>query len=196
MRSSWKFVRTTVIGGVIFLIPFPIMVYALKEIFGFLFEIVSPAMTALGIQSVVGKIAAILVVAALILIICFIAGLIVKLSFAKKAQTYFDGIALKCIPGYDKLRVDIHKKVNSDAPNFYDGWKAVFLKYGHEWKIGFIIEETTKGMLTIFEPHTADLLKGELKMILKQDVSLVSIENEKAISYLKNYGKGASELLV
>jgi uncharacterized membrane protein len=196
MRSSWNFVRTTVIGGVIFLIPFPIMVYALKEIFGFLYEIVSPVVISLGIQSVIGKIAVVIAVAFIILILCFVAGLIVKLSFAKKAQKYFDGLALKFIPGYDKLRVDIHKKVNSDVSNFYDGWKAAFVKYDTEWKIGFIIEETSAGILTIFEPHTSDLLKGEIKMIMKGYVSLVSIENEKAIGYLKNYGKGASELLI
>jgi uncharacterized membrane protein len=199
MKSSLNFVKTTIIGGIVFLIPFAIVVYVIQQIYSTLYEVVSPLLTSLGIQSIAGGIITVIVIILLILLISFTAGLIVKMSFAKRTGAFFENLALRYIPGYNKLRADVLKNVNKklaqDETNFYDKWQAVIIKDNAGWKIAFIVEETKENIITIFEPHSADLLKGAVKMISKEDIKSIPIENDKAISYLKNYGIGASELL-
>ena len=180
MRSFFNFAKTTVIGGIIFFIPFTIIVYAIKEINNTLYEIVSPLMISLGITSIGGKILVITSIIFLVLLICFIAGLIVKMRFAKKANSYLDSLALKYIPGYSKLRVDVLKKIDEtqikEEPAFYDRWQAVMIKHGAEWRISFIVEESKEGLLTVFEPASAEIQNGIIKIISKDETESLPIE--------------------
>ncbi len=199
MKSFLNFVKTTIIGGVIFLIPFAIVVYVIKQIYSSLYETVSPVLDSLGIQSIGGGILTVFVIILIILLISFTAGFIVRMSFARRTSAFFENFAIAYIPGYDKLKRDVLKKVNNNLgeneAEFYDKWQAVIIKDNLEWKIAFIVEETKENILTIFEPHSADLQKGAVKMISKDDFISIPIDKSKAISFLKNYGIGASELL-
>lgn len=199
LKSIIPFLKTTIYGGVLFLVPITIIFYILNDFYKSLYKMVSPIVVSIGVEKIGGKIAVIFIVIFLLMLICFLAGLIVKLGVGKRMNEYIDGLALKFIPGYDKLKAEtvktVDKKVIGKVVNIYDDWQAVFMKYNIEWKIAFIIEESDEGLLTIFEPGSPEFLKGTTKLIAKEDLITIPIETEKAISYLKKYGSVVSELL-
>lgn len=199
MKSFLNFAKTTVYGGVLFLIPLTIIIYILKDIYTSIYKIVAPIAVSLGVERFFGKLAVIFAVIAVLLLICFIAGLIVRLGFAKRFHDRLDNIAVTFIPGYKQMKTDtikqVDKKLLDKVVNVYDEWNTVMMKINLEWKIVFIIEENENGFITIFEPGSPDFLKGVTKIISKTDISMFPIDKNKAITYLKKYGTGSTELL-
>lgn len=199
MKSFLNFVKTTIYGGILFVIPFTIIIYIFKDIYNNLYKIVAPIAISAGVESFFGKIAVIISVIIVLLLICFLMGLIVKFGFGKRLHDLLDKFALTFIPGYDKMKAEAIKKVDKNlldkTVNVYDEWKSVIMKLNLEWKIVFIVEENENGLITIFEPGSPEFLKGGTKIISKSDVIFFHIEKSKAITYLKKYGSGSAELL-
>ncbi|MBS1518858.1 MAG: hypothetical protein JSS91_12280 [Bacteroidetes bacterium] len=199
MKTVFSFIKTTVYGGILFLIPLTIIIVVLDNIYKKIFKIVSPIAVAVGVEKLGGKIAVILIVVFLLILICFIAGLILKLGFGKKLHNKIEDIALKFIPGYEKLKSETIKKVDENitgkVKNVYDDWNAVIMKFNSEWKIVFIVEESEKGLVTVFEPGSPDFLKGSTKILSDSEIEIIPIDKEKAIRYLKKYGSGTSDFI-
>ncbi|HMQ67756.1 MAG TPA: hypothetical protein PKA90_02430 [Ignavibacteria bacterium] len=199
MRSFLDYAKTTIYGGVLFLIPLTVIIYIVEDIYTSIYKIVAPVAVSVGVERLLGKLAVIIAVIFILLLICFLAGLIVKFGFAKKFHDKLDNIASTFIPGYKQMKTEtikqVDKKLLDKTVNIYDNWQTVMMKINLEWKIVFIVEENDNGFLTIFEPGAPDFLKGGTKIISKSDVSLIEIDKEKAISYLKKYGSGSTELL-
>ena len=199
MKSLLDFTKTTIYGGVLFLIPLTIIIYIVKDIYNNIYKIVAPIAVSIGVETLLGKLAVIIAVVIIILIICFIAGLIIKFGFAKKFHDKLDNIAITFIPGYKQMKSETIKKVDKKlldkTVNVYDDWQSVMMKINLEWKIVFIVDENEKGLLTVFEPGSPEFLKGGTKIISKTDITFFPIDKDKAISYLKKYGSGSTELL-
>jgi len=84
MKNRLDFIKTTVVGGIVFLIPAVIVVIALGKLFGALKLMANALAPLFGIESLVGGFILDLLAIIVIILLCFAAGLIAKRATAKR----------------------------------------------------------------------------------------------------------------
>ena len=86
MKGQIGFLKTTVIGGVIFLIPLIIIVAILGKAFQIMMRVAEPLSALVPIDSVVDIAVVNLIAVALIILACFVAGLAAKTVSASNTK--------------------------------------------------------------------------------------------------------------
>ena len=83
MKTILSFIKTTLTGGVLFLLPFVLIIILLKEVLGFLFIISSPISKYLP-DIIFGLNGSNIIAIFLLLFICFFSGLLFRTKMVKK----------------------------------------------------------------------------------------------------------------
>ena len=104
MKSKLSIAKTTVIGGIIFLIPLIILVIIMEKALGIMTVLSKPLSVLIPIESIAGIAVVDLITVAIIIILCFIAGLISKTAFASKIIQRIESNILKKIPFYSFVK--------------------------------------------------------------------------------------------
>lgn len=97
MNNRLGFIKTTVVGGFVFLIPAVIVVVSGKVI-GTLKTPARALAPVLGIESFVGGLVLNLLALAVIILLCFVAGLLARRASAKHTRSKLDSTLLNSSP--------------------------------------------------------------------------------------------------
>lgn len=104
MKSIWFFMKTTIKGGMFFLLPFVFIVMIVEKIISLISSIITPFATKFGIQHFAGKATIGILIALSIFAICFLGGLLMRINIFKKLNKKLDEKLLKLFPAYDELK--------------------------------------------------------------------------------------------
>jgi uncharacterized membrane protein len=192
MKSIWKFVKTTITGGLLFLIPVVLVLIVLNRAFEWIRPWLRPLVVALGVDSMLG----VTVLTALCLLalgfICFIAGLVIKLDRNRKIRKGFEDIVLKFLPGFEYLKVMAGEVDGTDVGQ---SWKAGLLADGDAWVIAFVVEQHDNGRTTVFVPESPRADSGNTKIIETATMQFHPIGMREAYAALRHYGAGMGSKL-
>ena len=78
MRRLNAFIRTTILGGTVVILPIAILIFIFRWIFYFITDLIQPLTNMVVMKSFLPEITADILVIAIILLICFIIGIFVK----------------------------------------------------------------------------------------------------------------------
>ena len=92
--------KATLVGGAIFLIPGFLALFVIGKVFGMLRTLAATLGPRLGITSWVGGLILDLAAIAVIVFLCFLAGLIARRAAARSMRTKLDQVLLGSFPGY------------------------------------------------------------------------------------------------
>ncbi|MEK8180818.1 hypothetical protein WMW71_10755 [Flavobacterium buctense] len=109
MKSIWFFIKVTVRGGILFLLPFVFIIMIVEKIISILSSIITPLAAKFGIDHFAGKATIGILIALCVFIICFLGGLLMRIYIFKRINEILDEKLLKLFPAYDELK--------SKAPN-------------------------------------------------------------------------------
>ena len=99
-----NFLKTTVIGGLVFLVPVAVLILVLGKVFGVMVAIAEPMAHKIPIDSIGGIAIANVIAVMIILLICFAAGLVARTQPAQKFANSIENAVLQKIPGYSLIR--------------------------------------------------------------------------------------------
>jgi len=189
MKRIVGIIKTTAFGGIVFLLPFVAMIVIVLKGFELLEKFIEPVAVKLGIEGFAGKASISILGIIVLIVICFVAGMIVQSGKLKFNFPIMDSIAGKIIPGYQILKAESGEKEGKTS----GVWKAVLLKTEEGWKIVFIIDQNQK-ITTLFVPHAPHMESGEVLMVSTSDMETKTISVKDARHYISKYGAGAAEL--
>ena len=116
MKSFTKFLRTTITGGILFLIPVVIILSVAKKALVILHPITEPWDKMLTSDIIWGLDGHNLVGFSILLIICFLAGLIFRLSVVQSSVSKIERNFLLYIPGYSYLKSHLRATTFHNQP--------------------------------------------------------------------------------
>src|SRR5688572_31909760 len=99
MKEIRKFVRTTIVGGLLFMIPIVVIVILLGKVYNFLKRLITPFVTDIGDVNLGGFTLTAIITVFIILILCFLAGLLAKTSVANRFVRWIETSLLEQLPG-------------------------------------------------------------------------------------------------
>ena len=188
MRPIAEFVKTTLIGGLLIVLPVYIAVLLILKAVQGLVAAVKPITAAIPGSVAFEEILAILVLA----VICFIAGLIVRTRAGLRAKNAIERRVLQRLPGYTLLRGLAGRVTGqADEPSF-----APALAEIEEALVpALIVEKLEDGSYTVLVPSVPTPMAGAIYILPPERVHPVDVPFTVALKVFSKWGTGAGEFV-
>ncbi|HTE31929.1 MAG TPA: DUF502 domain-containing protein, partial [Chryseolinea sp.] len=180
------FLRVTLTGGILFLLPMVLLIVILKKAHDTLLIISAPLARKLP-ELIFGLDGSNLLAIALLIIVCFVSGLLFRSSFVRKGVGGLEESVLLYLPGYAMLKAITRDTIGDTTEH---NMTTVLVQDGDTWNIGFLVEED-ETFCTVFIPEAPRHDSGEVKIVPAASVKKTGITTSKGARSLTRYGKGA-----
>ena len=188
MKTLAEFTKTTLIGGILIVLPIYVSILLLLKAISGLIALVNP-ITA-GIPASVefrGVLAILLLVA-----ICFATGLIVRTGPGLRAKNAFEEAILSKLPGYGLLRGLAGRIAGrADEATF----APALVEIEEALVPALIIEELEDGSYTVLVPSVPTPMAGALYILPRERVHPVDVSFTTALKVFTKWGTGAGEFV-
>jgi uncharacterized membrane protein len=184
MRTLAEFTKTTLIGGLLIILPIYVSLLLLAKAVGGLLALVKPITAAIPTTIEFRQTLAIVVLA----LICFIAGLIVRTRLGLRAKNAVEHAVLEKLPGYTLLR-GLAGRVTGQAnePTF----APALAEIEDALVPSLIIEELEDGSYTVLVPSVPTPMAGALYILPHERVHPVDVPFTTALKVFSKWGAGA-----
>ena len=183
-----KFLKTTIVGGIVFMVPLIIIIVILGKAFELMLKVARPIDKLIPIESIGGIAFANLLALFAILVACFIAGVLARSPLAKKLYRAIDN-GLLAIPGYSfiKAHTDSMKLGQAEAKSM----QPVLVQFDDNSQLGFEIERLDNGQVVIYLPGAPDPWSGSVAYFSVDRVKKLELSASEAMNNVKRLGRGS-----
>ena len=187
-----KFLKTTVVGGILFLVPIIIFIAVIGKALELTKKLATPLAVLIPLDSI-GNIAMVnLLALGIVLLICFLAGLAAKSTLARKSIGNLESRVLSKIPVYGLLKSKIDAIVQ---PEKAEGMKPVLARFDDSWQIAFEVERIQGKVVGIYLPGAPDPWSGSVCFVTEDRIQPLELTLLPVLRTLKGLGKGSNEQL-
>ena len=186
-----KFILTTAVGGILFLVPVSIFVLVVIQVAGVMIVVAEPMAEWLPIRSFGGVILANLMAVIAVILMCFLAGLLARMAFASNAVGRLESKVLSKLPGY----LMIKSLVAGLDPKQTEQLIPVMVNAGKAQRLGFEVQRLEDGRSMVFLPSMPDPFSGITQLYPASEVTYLDVPVSTMIEITENFGHGVHKVL-
>lgn len=187
MKRLIELVRTTVVGGLLVILPIAIAVIVFAKTLSFVAGALHPVAELLpGGRITSGFLAALLIVA-----VCFVAGIVASTTLGRRAADLLQDRVLAKVPGYDLIR-NLSRRIAGDDVG--TAFAVCLAEVGEGLVPALVIEEHPDGRYTVFVPAVPTPGVGALYIMDRERVNIIDVPLSQAIEVLTRWGMGSTRL--
>jgi uncharacterized membrane protein len=185
-----QFIKTTILGGVIFLIPFVIVIAVLGKAHSIMLLVADLLSNWIPIDEIGGVALANLLALAAIVVSCFLFGLMARSVPAKKVYKTLDA-TLASVPGYAFVKgfADSISRSEEHAKSFI----PVIARFDDSAQISFEIERTPEGNVVVYLPGAPNPWSGTVVFLEPSRVQKLDMSVADAIKSIQALGRGSAK---
>lgn len=192
MNKHTGFIKTTIIGGLIFLLPFVVIISVVGKAVKTMMVVAKPFVGLLPFKSIAGVAAINILAIFLLILLCFLAGLLAKSSMGKRSFNWLDTKLLLIIPGYSFIKGFAGSIESEDADKVM---KPVLAKLDDQTLLGFEVERLSDGQLVVFLPGSPDTTSGTVAYMTEDRIERVDIDFTATYKILRTLGRGSEQII-
>lgn len=187
-----NFIKVTMIGGVVFLVPIAVLVIILGKIVNVLARLATPLTAWFPMDRVIGFAIADLLAVAVIVVVCFMAGLVARSSVVVRYINSLESRFLYSIPGYTFI-----KSMTSSVAGVEDdkSLTPVLACFDDASQIAFKVESLPDGKVLVFIPGAPDPWAGSLYVMSADRIEPLDVSLKDAVKKIRALGSGSSDFL-
>jgi uncharacterized membrane protein len=190
MQAIRQFFKTTLIGGLIVVLPIAIFAAMVHWLVGLVIGLLQPLAKQL---TQVPPVLSYLIVAAAVLGLCFAIGVAVRTSFGRWLHETVEGRILSRIPGYKLIRETVLQFVgNKKSP--FSSVALVRINQADVYMTAFITDEHAD-RYTVFVPTGPNPTSGNIYHLAKNFVCPIDVPVEDAMRSIISCGAGSQPLV-
>lgn len=189
------FVKATVVGGLLFLLPAALVVLILGHAMRLAMHVAQPVSHFLGLdrQGSFGGIGAATALAILVLVIVsFAAGIFARTRMGRKLTRWAENSLLGGLPQYQMFKSMAEGFARLDVSN---DLKPVLVNIEDGWQIGYQVEALDGGWIAVFLPQAPNPMSGNVMYFPAERVRLLAITMVQAMTLVRRIGIGSGEAL-
>lgn len=188
-----RFLFTTALGGVLFLVPMVFVALILAKALQIMTMVAQPMEKLVPIDSIAGIGIINIMAVLLMLLVCVLAGLVARSRPAQAVYKRVDAVLLELIPGYAWTKTVMSSLAGS--ADVEEHFKPVLVTLDDQMQIAFELERTEENLVVVFIPGAPDVRSGAVAYVTAErvtpsDASFLAINQS-----MKHMGKAASQLL-
>ena len=196
MRKDWarhalSVARTTLVGGVVFMMPVVVLIVVFAKAGGYLRKLAQPLEKMLPLDRFYGVIVADSILIALFLLACFGAGLLMRLSFANSFVKKAEAGVLWRIPGYGFLKAVTDSLDKAHGATL----RPVLVRFDDYSQLAFEVDQLPDGRKVIYIPSAPNPRAGSVLVLDKDRVEPVPLTFMAAVRSLRALGRGVGSSL-
>lgn len=188
MRALAEFTRTTLIGGILVLLPVYLAILLLLKAFSSLMALIAPVTAQVPAAAEFRQLLAILIVLAA----CFLAGLVVRTGPGGRGVRELQRLVLERIPGYKLLRSVITRLGGDETSNAFD---PAMVELEDALVPALIVEELPDGQFVVLVPSVPTPVSGALYILPAARVHRIDVPLTHVMRVYTKWGEGAGELV-
>jgi uncharacterized membrane protein len=188
----FRFLKTTVLGGIVFLVPIIIFIVVIGKALKLTNKLAAPFVGLLPVDSVAGLAVVHLVAGAILVLICFIAGLAARTAFAGRLVQSLEANVLDKIPAYALLKAKTESVL---SPEDAQSMRPVLSRFDDSWQLAFEVECIEDGKIVVFLPGAPDPWSGSVHVVTEDRITPLDLTVKSAADLMKRLGKGSTEIL-
>ncbi len=194
MKRFRAFLQTTFLGGIVVVLPVVILIFVGRWLMTTIGDAVQPLTPLLGPAYNRYELVAHLIVLSLILVACFLIGLVVRTQLGSMLYSTLERRVLKIAPGYSLIKETIVQLLGHERPPFS---QAVLARpFGNETKVfAFVTDSHDNGHHTIFVPTGPNPTSGFIFHVPPEAVEPLDVPLEKVMRSIISAGAGSRDLL-
>lgn len=193
MRPVLDFVKTTVIGGLLFLFPLVIVTVVVGKAFSVMLRLTRPIGRLLPIDSV-ADVATIDIVAIVALLAgCFAAGFVAQSPLGRRVYRTADENLAGLVPGYAALEARLGGAVGDEEQRL--ALKPVLVRFDDLSQVAFEIERLRDAWVAVFLPGAPDPWSATAAVVDNDRVTALDLEIIQVTRMLKDFGRGVAVAL-
>ena len=192
MNSLAKTIKSTVWGGIFFLVPVVLFIWIISRALSVIRQIFRPILIMLPETRLVGVVGIRQLVALLfLLVICFIAGLLARTRMASRFLHWLEDNILGLVPGYRVLKNMGEHISGLEAQDL----KVVLARVDDGWQLSFLIDKIAEDMYTVFVPGSPEPWSGSVYHMEGNKIIWTDITKKQALRCLRQMGFGSADML-
>ena len=188
MKTLAEFSRTTLIGGLLVILPIYVAVLLLAKTIKGLLGLLQPVAERVPASVEFRQIVAIL----LLVGVCFVVGLIVRTGPGLRAKNACERALLERLPGYTFLR-GLAKRLAGQSEE--QTLQPALVELEDALVPALIVEELEDGSFTVLVPSAPTPMAGSVYILPRDRVHPVDIPFTQAIGVFSKWGTGAGEFV-
>jgi uncharacterized membrane protein len=188
MKAFLAFVKTTLIGGLVIVLPLWLSLLLLGKLVGHLKAIVTPisALLPAGLNSPT------LLASLVLLLACFVTGWLVRTRPGRGIKTAVEHRIFERIPGYNLMRSLAVQMTGIDKNRTT---QAAFVEFGDALVPAIIVERHEDGRFTVFVPSAPTPVAGSIHILPPHRVHAIDVPLIKTMRCVSQWGVGTRDLL-
>ena len=192
MKSILKIIKATFLGGILFLAPLILLVVLFEKGYHIVQKITVPIVNSLPRVKVMGFALQEVIGVVIIIVVCFVAGLLAKTVYAKKLVQKIEDNVLSLVPGYVFIK---NMQENIMGFESKEDLKVIMVPTDAGWQFAFLIEQINDNEFTVFIPDAPNPWSGSVVFVEKKDIREIEITQKQALACIRKLGYGSKELL-
>ena len=192
MNSIKSFLKATLVGGLMFLVPVVLVALVLRHALQFAGKIAQPIAAVLPVSHLGGVAIATIIAVAILLCIALLAGLLSRTGPGRRVTHWFEESILGGMPQYRMVKSLAEGLTQLENGT---GMQPVLMRGDEGWMLGYQMEELPDGWLVVFLPASPTPMSGNVMYVEASRVKPLHLSMRDAMQLVKRLGIGSAEKL-
>ena len=189
----YKFsIKTILFNGIALALPLAVVAYIVFRFFVIFEKMVLPAAKLFHIATVSGEVTLTILAILFMLLLAFLLGLLMQISYVSNSRKLLEDLILKIIPSLNNLKLIAADKLETD--DAAGAWKPVLLEYSEGIIPSYLIEET-ETLATFSKVKIPGTEPGEIVILRKDSMVYTEISISQLRISSRQFGKGLISLI-
>ncbi len=194
MERFKTFIKASILGGTVIVLPVAILVFAFKWIFHFITDLIQPLTNVVLKRYPVPEISADIFVVIIIIVACFLIGVFVSTRLGAFVFHTLEHRILKIAPGYSLVKETVVQILGRKESPFSS--VALARIFGNETLVSaFITDRHADGSYSIFVPTGPNPTSGNIYHLKGEYVFPIKVPVEDAMRSIISCGAGSTKLI-
>lgn len=192
MHAIKSFVKATLVGGLMFLVPVVLVLVVLRHAMTLAAKAAAPLAAALPATHAFGIQMVTLVAVGLLLAIAFLAGLLARTPAGKRVTAWFEESLLGSMPQYRMVKSVAEGLTHIESG---EGMKPVLMRTDECWQLGYELEQLPDNWSAVFIPSAPTPMSGNVVYVSAERLRRLDLPMAEAMKLVKRLGIGSAQSL-
>ena len=192
MKAVKEFLKTTIVGGIVFLVPVVLVILVLRHGMALSARISGPIAALFPDHKIAGVAAATIIAAIVLLLLSFLAGLFARTETGRGLARWLEDSLLGNLPQYRMVKTMAEGLAQiEDAHNL----RPAMVSIEGGWQLGYLLEEVGPGWVAVFLPQAPTPMSGNVMYMPTGRVRALDMPIGEAMLLIKRLGVGSAHAL-
>jgi uncharacterized membrane protein len=192
VNKSLGFLKTTALGGAIFLLPLVVLGALLGEVAQIVITVAEALNKALPIDSPQAWTLFVLLAIVVLLAACFVAGLAARWTFGQRLSVWMERKLTLFFPRYVIVKARMAGSIGGEHAK--TALKPVLVAFDDMLRIAFEVERQAGGLVAIYLPGAPDPWAGSVVYVEENRVRPLNVDFSQALAVFERLGRDSVQL--